>query len=212
VLIKARNWPASYGCPYTYESGSASLTREPGSDIFHHTRMRGIRTLLVHFSIQNEFIEASCSSGDNTTIPNSGRSFLNDARILSAFFLTKQKSASGIFSLVNCTSKCQASSRFPGSNNQRCEPAPLPAIHGTLLKTLSKKSRLMNVLDMEADMVPSLARDHQHTYEPIASRAPTKALASQAGLGRARLVAPHRQTSLAHWNPSRARLVRVWAP
>jgi hypothetical protein len=28
----------------------------------------------------------------------------------------------------------------------------------------------MNVLDMEADMVPSLARDHPHTYEPIASR------------------------------------------
>jgi hypothetical protein len=49
----------------------------------------------------------------------------------------------------------------------------------------------MNVLDMEADMVLSLARDHPHTYEPIASRAPPKALASQAGLGRARLVAPH---------------------
>jgi hypothetical protein len=40
-----------------------------------------------------------------------------------------------------------------------------------------------------------------HTYEPIASRAPPKALASQA-----RLVAPHTQTSLAHWNPSRAGL------
>jgi hypothetical protein len=48
------------------ESGSASLTREPGSDIFHHTRMSGLPTLLVLFSIQNEFIEASCSSGDNT--------------------------------------------------------------------------------------------------------------------------------------------------
>jgi hypothetical protein len=47
-------------------------------------------------------------------------------------------------------------------------------------------------------MVPSLARDHPHTYEPIASRA--------------RLVAPHTQTSLAHWDPSRAKLVRVWAP
>jgi hypothetical protein len=55
----------------------------------------------------------------------------------------------------------------------------------------------MNVLDMEADMVPSLARDNPQTYEPIASRA--------------RLVAPHTQTSLAHWDPSRARLVRVWA-
>jgi hypothetical protein len=46
----------------------------------------------------------------------------------------------------------------------------------------------MNVLDVEADMVPSLARNHPHTYEPIASRA--------------RLVAPHTQTSLAHWDPS----------
>jgi hypothetical protein len=70
----------------------------------------------------------------------------------------------------------------------------------------------MNVLDMEANMAPSLARDHPHTYEPIASRAPPKDLASQAGLCRARLVAPHTQTSLAHWDPSRARLVRVWAP
>jgi hypothetical protein len=42
--------------------------------------------------------------------------------------------------------------------------------------------------------------------EPAASRAPPKALASPAGLGRARLVAPHAQTSLAHWNPSRAGL------
>jgi hypothetical protein len=69
----------------------------------------------------------------------------------------------------------------------------------------------MNVLDLEADMVQSLARDHPQTYEPTASRAPPKALESQAGLGRARLVALHTQTSLAHWNPSRARLVRVWA-
>jgi hypothetical protein len=45
--------------PYTYESGLTSLTREPGSDIFLHTRMSGPRTLLVHFSIQNEFIEAN---------------------------------------------------------------------------------------------------------------------------------------------------------
>jgi hypothetical protein len=29
-------------------------------------------------------------------------------------------------------------------------------------------------------MVPSLARDHPHTYEPAASRAPPKALASPA--------------------------------
>jgi hypothetical protein len=54
--------------------------------------------------------------------------------------------------------------------------------------------------------------------EPAASRAPSNALASQSGLGRARLVAPHTQTSLAHWNMSRAepdsrrRHVRVWAP
>jgi hypothetical protein len=40
--------------------------------------------------------------------------------------------------------------------------------------------------------------------EPVASRAPPKALASPAGLVRSRLVAPHTQTSLAHWNPSRA--------
>jgi hypothetical protein len=65
----------SLRCPYTYESGSASLTQEPGSDIFHHTRMSGLRTLLVHFSIQNEFIGASCSSGDNTTLPNSAQFF-----------------------------------------------------------------------------------------------------------------------------------------
>jgi hypothetical protein len=82
----------------------------------------------------------------------------------------------------------------------------------------------MNVLDMEANMVPPLvtkltlslcvwpcryarlARDHPHTYEPVASRAPPKTLASPAGLGRARLVAPHRQTSFAHLNPSRAGL------
>jgi hypothetical protein len=57
------------------EFGSASLTREPGSDVFHHTRMSGLRTLLVHFSIQNEFIAASCSSGDITTIPNSAQFF-----------------------------------------------------------------------------------------------------------------------------------------
>jgi hypothetical protein len=57
-----------------------------------------------------------------------------------------------------------------------------------------------------------LVRDNPHMYEPIASRAPPKALASQAGLGRARLVVPHTQRSLAHWNPSRAGLVRVWAP
>jgi hypothetical protein len=42
--------------------------------------------------------------------------------------------------------------------------------------------------------------------EPVASRAPPKALASPSGLGRARLVAPHTQTSLALWNPSRAAL------
>jgi hypothetical protein len=85
----------------------------------------------------------------------------------------------------------------------------------------------MNVLDMEADMVPSLVTKltlpvrvavwiretgsgtptHvRANSEPVASRAPLKALASQAGLGRARLVAHHTQTSLAHWNPSRAGL------
>jgi hypothetical protein len=57
------------------ESGLASLTREPGSDIFHHTSMSGLQTLLIHFSIQNEFIVASCSSGDNTTILNSAQFF-----------------------------------------------------------------------------------------------------------------------------------------
>jgi hypothetical protein len=41
--------------------------------------------------------------------------------------------------------------------------------------------------------------------EPAASRAPLKALASPAELGRARLVAPHIQTSLAHWDASQAR-------
>jgi hypothetical protein len=78
------------------------------------------------------------------------------------------------------------------------------------------------LLDVEADMVPPLVTNHTvcacgrvdtrdwlgttHTYEPIASRAPPKALASPAGLGRARFVASHTQTSLAHWNPSRAGL------
>jgi hypothetical protein len=70
----------------------------------------------------------------------------------------------------------------------------------------------MNVLDMEANMDLSLAWDHPHTYEPNASRTPPKALVSQAGLGQARLVAPHTQTSMAHWDPSQARLIRVWAP
>jgi hypothetical protein len=67
----------------------------------------------------------------------------------------------------------------------------------------------MNVLDMEADMVPPLVTkltlsvrvavwisetssglhtDVRANSEPAASRAPLKALASQAGLGRARLV------------------------
>jgi hypothetical protein len=40
--------------------------------------------------------------------------------------------------------------------------------------------------------------------EPAASRAPPKALESPAGLGRARLVTAHTQTSMAHWDPSRA--------
>jgi hypothetical protein len=79
-------------------------------------------------------------------------------------------------------------------------------------KNFVEISGLMNVLDMEADIVPSLARDHPHTHEPIASRTPPKALASQTGLDRARIVEPHTETSLAHWDPSRARLVRVWAP
>jgi hypothetical protein len=42
--------------------------------------------------------------------------------------------------------------------------------------------------------------------EPAASRVLPKALSSQAGLGRPRLVAPHTQTSLVHWDPSRAGL------
>jgi hypothetical protein len=40
--------------------------------------------------------------------------------------------------------------------------------------------------------------------EPAASRAPPKALASPAGLCRARLMVPHTQTSLSHWNLSLA--------
>jgi hypothetical protein len=47
------------------DSGSASETRESGSDMFHLTRRSGLPNLLAHFSIQNELIEASCSSGDN---------------------------------------------------------------------------------------------------------------------------------------------------
>jgi hypothetical protein len=88
-------------------------------------------------------------------------------------------------------------------------------------------------LEVEADMAPSLVTKltlsvrvavwiretgsgpptHVRVNsEPAASRAPPKALASPAGLGRARLVAPHTQASLAHRNPSRARLVRVPTP
>jgi hypothetical protein len=85
----------------------------------------------------------------------------------------------------------------------------------------------MNVLDMEADMVPPLVTKLTLTVrvavwirepgseppthvransEAAARRAPLKALASQAGLSRAQLLAPHTQTSLAYWNPSRAGL------
>jgi hypothetical protein len=42
---------------------------------------------------------------------------------------------------------------LPCSNNLRCEPATEPAIHGTLLKTFVKKSGLMKVSNMEADMI-----------------------------------------------------------
>jgi hypothetical protein len=77
----------------------------------------------------------------------------------------------------------------------------------------------MNVLDMEADIVPpsvtkltlsvrvavwiretgSEPPTHvRANSEPGASQAPPKVLASPAGLGRPRLVAPHTQTSLAH--------------
>ena len=45
------------------ESASGSLTREPGSDTFHHTRVSGFPNFA---RIQNEFIEARCSSSDNT--------------------------------------------------------------------------------------------------------------------------------------------------
>jgi hypothetical protein len=57
------------------------------------------------------------------------------------------------------------------------------------------------------DEIGSLGPEPSRTREPdsyvygrlaIASRAPPKALASQAELGRARLVAPHTQSSLAH--------------
>jgi hypothetical protein len=51
--------------------------------------MSGLRTLLVHFSIQNEFIEASCSSGDNTTIPNSAQFFPKRCPDTVHFFLNK---------------------------------------------------------------------------------------------------------------------------
>jgi hypothetical protein len=41
---------------------------------------------------------------------------------------------------------------------------------------------------------------------PAASRAPPKALTSQARIGQVRLVTLHTQTSLTHWNPSPAGL------
>jgi hypothetical protein len=47
---------------------------------------------------------------------------------------------------------------------------------------------------------------------PTHVRANSEPAASRARLGRARLLAPHTQKSLAHWDPSRARLVRVRAP
>jgi hypothetical protein len=82
----------------------------------------------------------------------------------------------------------------------------------------------MNVLDMEADMVPPLVTKLRLSVRvavwiretgsgpPTHVRANSKPVASPAGLGRARLVAPHTETSLAHWDPSRAALIRVWAP
>jgi hypothetical protein len=50
---------------------------------------------------------------------------------------------------------------------------------------------------------PTHVRDKS---DPAASRATPKVLASPARLGRARLVAPHTEASLAHWDPSRAGL------
>ena len=48
--------------------------------------------------------------------------------------------------------------------------------------------------------------------KPAASRALPKVLTSQARIGQVRLVTLHTRTSLNHWNPSPAGLVRVWAP
>jgi len=43
----------------------------------------------------------------------------------------------------------------------------------------------------------------------VASRAPPKALTSEARIGKVQLVTLHTRASLTHWNPSPARLVRV---
>jgi hypothetical protein len=105
------------------------------------------------------------------------------------FFLSKMQVRIQGFSLVNCTSKSQASSHFAlfeFSVQRTCHRTGNSRYSS---KHFVKKSRLMNILDMEADMVPPLvtklalfvrvvwpcgctrlAWDHPHTYEPIASR------------------------------------------
>jgi hypothetical protein len=77
----------------------------------------------------------------------------------------------------------------------------------------------MNVLDMEADMVPPLmtkltmsVRVAVWIREPGSGPATHVRANSEPAARPSGLVAPHTQTSLAQWNPSRARLVRVWEP
>ena len=58
-------------CPCTYDSGSQGRLGELDSGamlgyISPHTHEWIPQTSLVHFIIQNEFIEANCSSSDNT--------------------------------------------------------------------------------------------------------------------------------------------------
>jgi hypothetical protein len=77
----------------------------------------------------------------------------------------------------------------------------------------------MNVLDVEAEIIPPLVTKltlsvrvavwvrEPGSGPPTHVRANSEPAASQAGLGLARLVAPHTQTSLAHWDPNRAILV-----
>jgi hypothetical protein len=155
------------------------------------------------------------------------------------------KSGRGQIRKRHCTSKSQASSRFA-----LFEKSALRTCHRTGSSRYSYKHFVKKIRAHECfryrSRHGSTFSNKIHTVrvgvwiretgsgppthlransEPAASRTPPKALASRTRLGRARLVAPRTQASLAHRNPSRAepyrtvscraepsraRLVRIW--